>query len=231
MRRKTFVFLAFVIGLGIVSLSIWRTQPVFVTLAADDEVVAEEVVEGTISAIKVSDSENEYSLAYPGVLPDHPLYFLKMIRDRIQLLVTRDPLKRAELMLHYADKRIAASLVLAEKGKSGLAVSTAAKAEKYLEQVVGEVEKADSDNKDTSSFYEKLVQASNKHKKVLVGIKSRVPDEVGEAVDNSMAISEAVYEKAVGVVGEDSDEVSEIEDIEEIGEDEEVEQVEVGEDQ
>ena len=73
-----------------------------------------------------------YALPHPGLLPGHPLYRLKMIRDQIRLFFTNQPTRRASLLLHYADKRLAAAGVLATEGKLGLASETAAKAEMYL---------------------------------------------------------------------------------------------------
>ena len=46
-----------------------------------------------------------YELAYPGLLPDHPLYFFKVIRDKVVSLLINDPSKRAEFNLLTSDKR------------------------------------------------------------------------------------------------------------------------------
>ncbi len=72
----------------------------------------------------------DYFLAYPGMLPDHPLYFLKMARDRVWLWLTPDPLKKAELLLLFADKRLGAGKALIEGNKIKLGVTTVTKAEK-----------------------------------------------------------------------------------------------------
>src|SRR3989304_6415715 len=53
------------------------------------------------------DNKIVYQLPYPGILPDHPLYTLKAVRDRIQVFLTRDNLKKAEIYLLYSDKRLA----------------------------------------------------------------------------------------------------------------------------
>ena len=51
-----------------------------------------------------------YPLAYPGILPDNPLYPLKMLRDRIVFFLINDPFKKAEFNLLQADKRLGAGL-------------------------------------------------------------------------------------------------------------------------
>jgi hypothetical protein len=82
------------------------------------------------------ESKVEYYLPYPGILPDSPIYKIKAVRDQIKLWTTLDSIKKARLQLLYADKRINAALALKEGGKQVLAVSTATKAEKYLESAV-----------------------------------------------------------------------------------------------
>lgn len=100
-----------------------------------------------------------YYLPYPGILPDHPLYWVKMTRDRLQLLLIADKELKAEKMLLYADKRLGAGWALIEGQKADLGVTTLTKAEKYLEQAakLGE----------NQSFKEKINKARLKHQEVL----------------------------------------------------------------
>ena len=198
MKRNVLVLFVFLFGVSVAGVSIWRSRPALVTLAAQSEAESQEVVVEE----RLAEAADEYPLPYPGILPDHPLYFLKMIRDRIQLWLTRDALVRAELMLHFGDKRIASALDLAEKGKAGLASSTATKAEIYLERAVGEAERSTEAGKDTQEFYERFVRASSKHEKVLIGILARVPDEAKSSVEESLEKSRSGYQRAVEVVGE-----------------------------
>jgi hypothetical protein len=200
MKRYLLALLALLFGVSVVGLSIWRSRPPILTLAAENESSVEEIVVETEPAEVLE--EDDYSLPYPGILPDHPLYFLKMIRERVRLWLTRDALVRAELMLHYADKRVAASLSLAEKGKAGLAASTATKAEMYLEQALGEAELAAGSGKDTSEFYERALLSSEKHQKVLVGVLSRVPDEAKSVVEAALETNRSGQQRIVEVVGE-----------------------------
>jgi hypothetical protein len=199
MKRYLFSLLALLFGVSVVGVSIWRSRPPIVTLAAENESSVEEVV-GETEPVEVL-KEDDYSLPYPGILPDHPLYFLKMIRDRVRLWLTRDTLARAELMLHYADKRIAASLSLAEKGKAGLAASTATKAEMYFEQALDEAERAADSGKDTSEFYGKALLSSEKHRKVLVGVLSRVPDEAKSVVESALETNRLGQQRIAEVIG------------------------------
>lgn len=68
--------------------------------------------------------EVEYTLPYPGILPDHPLYFLKSLRDSIINLLITDPLKKAEFAKLRSDKFIGMGSMLVKKGNWDLAVKT-----------------------------------------------------------------------------------------------------------
>lgn len=76
-----------------------------------------------------------YELPYPGILPDNPLYFVKIVRDRIIEFLTRDNIKKAQLYLLFSDKRAASALVLVQNGKNSLAITTLSKGEKYFDQI------------------------------------------------------------------------------------------------
>ena len=86
--------------------------------------------EATGSSETVSKNKDiEYTLPYPGILPDSPLYFLKTARDKIVSFLISDPLKKAEFNLLAADKRLNSGIFLFNKGKEKykLALSTISK--------------------------------------------------------------------------------------------------------
>src|SRR4030067_2121577 len=74
----------------------------------------------------------EYNLPYPGILPDHPLFIIKSIRDKILEFTTRDNSKKAELYLLLSDKRAAMVMPLAKNGKDKLAVTSLKQTEEYF---------------------------------------------------------------------------------------------------
>ncbi len=132
MKRFVFSLLAIVIGFFIVAfsaLSVGRSQ-----VGASEELAASDSGELVGSEVGTSEANmgEDYYLPYPGILPDHSLYFLKMIRDRFRLVVTRDQAAKFDLLVLYADKRIGAAEVLVKGGKDNLGVTTAIKAERYL---------------------------------------------------------------------------------------------------
>lgn len=108
-----------------------------------------------------------YYLPYPGILPDHPLYAIKMVRDKIWLWLTTNMQKKAEVELLFADKRLGAGKVLIEGNKVSLGITTIEKAEKYLEQSINQLEEAAKQGKDVKIQVEKIKIASLKHQEVI----------------------------------------------------------------
>lgn len=140
----------------------------------------------------------DYYLAYPGILPDHFLYPIKMIRDRILLFLTTDALKKAELYLLFADKRIGAAKSLIEGGKEKLGVTTATKAEKYLEKAINQEEIAQKSNKETTVFLEKLGKATRKHEEILEELQTKVKEQARETIEATLKHSRQNQEEVRG---------------------------------
>lgn len=136
--------------------------------------------EGASSAGDVTQEQpSTYTLPYPGMLPDNPLYSLKMLRDRIVLFLIADPVKRAEFNLLQADKRLQAGVYLwrEEPEKTELAISTISKGENYFEQAIGDTRQAIAEGKVTDQIQGDLEQAAKKHTEVLQQVYKEIPSE------------------------------------------------------
>jgi len=116
----------------------------------------------------------DYSLPYPGILPDNPLYFLKAIRDRIISFIISDPVKKAEFNLLTSDKRIYASLMLAEKDKPALAISTLSKGNNYFHNAIGNASEAKKMGKDVDTVLHNMEKSIKKHQEVLEMVEGKV---------------------------------------------------------
>ncbi len=143
---------------------------------------AQNISSSSANSTSSSDTQKQsidYTLPYPGILPDNPLYPLKMIRDRIVLFLINDSSKRAEYYLLQADKRLQAGVFLYRKDprKISLALDTLGKAEQYLSKAVKEVSRAKQEKKDVGWLLGKLQQASLKHEEVLLLFERSIPKE------------------------------------------------------
>jgi len=67
------------------------------------------------------------------MLPDHPLYAVLMVRDRVGLW-SASPEEKVPLKVTYAEERRERAMALLDQGQHSLAVSTFSKSQKYLLQ-------------------------------------------------------------------------------------------------
>jgi hypothetical protein len=198
-KDVTLVMALLVFALGILATSIWQTAAQSVSENYQVVSLNEEGLEGVQGqATEAAQEEVNYFLAYPGILPDHLLYPLKMIRDRIMLFLTTDPLKKAELYLLFADKRLEASRMLIEKGKLDLGLETLTKAEKYLEQAIDQEKVAQQAGKKTEDFLNRLSLATRKHEQVMLSFEEKIS-----------TTTKPVYEKALQYAREGQQRVKE----------------------
>lgn len=122
----------------------------------------------------------QYDLAFPGMLPDHQLYKLKVLRDKVRVMFTKDPQTRIRLHLLHADKGILATAILLEKGNVTLANQTALKAEHQITLLINYLPLAGF-RKD-SELLTKLKTASLKHQEVLGVLINRLPADSQETL-------------------------------------------------
>lgn len=120
----------------------------------------------------------DYTLPYPGLLPDSPIYFLKTARDRIISFLISDPLKKAEFNLLQADKRLAAGVYLANKNKYGLANTTISKGENYFESAIAKAEEAKKLGFVVSSLAANLQNSARKHQEVIKELEEKTKGEL-----------------------------------------------------
>lgn len=139
----------------------------------------------------------DYYLPYPGVLPDHFLWPVKVLRDKLWLFVTRDSRKRADLLLLFADKRIGMGRELIRGGKPELGVSTVEKGEQYLQEAFDEGEKAKSRGADTTDLLTRLAKASLKHMEEIENMVMFAPEDAKPVLNKIADMPKGVYEKAV----------------------------------
>lgn len=70
------------------------------------------------SVITQAELELAGSLPEPGILPDHPLYFLKRAGERVRLFLAFNDEDKASLHLNFAKLRLAETMKMAGKNKT-----------------------------------------------------------------------------------------------------------------
>lgn len=114
------------------------------------------------------EKKSEYLLPFPGILPDHPLYFLKQVRDGIMDRLIVDPLRKAEFHVLQADKRLNMGKLLIEQGKGSLAEVTISKGENYIQRAVSGLAAFKSTGRPVpANLIDRLTRSMEKHVEVL----------------------------------------------------------------
>lgn len=147
-------------------------------------------------------SDVSYSLPYPGILPNSPLWPLKVLRERLALYFTSDPLEKAQRTLFLADKRLAASSELFSQGDYPGGVATVTRAEKYLEEALLEGRDADVKGEDASGFFETLSKASLTHRQVLEEMMKTAPSDAKPVLNKTLDYPKSVYEQTMHALNE-----------------------------
>lgn len=114
----------------------------------------------------------DYKLPYPGMLPDNSLYKLKVLRDKIMLLLIKDTDKKAQYYLLLANKQFLMSKMLVDKGKILLARETALKAENQITLMTMAFKFANQVPK--TIFLNEVKLATLKHQELLKEIIAKV---------------------------------------------------------
>jgi hypothetical protein len=118
-----------------------------------------------------------YELPYPGMLPDNPLYVLKVIRDGIVKFLINDPMQKARFSILNADKRIYAGKMLVDHGKDQLAVETITKSNNYFDDALAAIKTAKSKNPkstDINPLLDQFKTSIQKHEELIEGIKESI---------------------------------------------------------
>ncbi len=187
MKRFLFAFGVFAVAFLILLISIFDSSAITYSLSQ----VPPQPFEGS------GESKVDYIFPYAGnVLPDSPLWGLKALRDKIWLGMTTSPLRRAQLALLFADKRIVMAENLFRKGEHDIAMSTFLKGERYLPIAVEEEKIARNRGINTDAFLEKLATSALKHKEVAEYLIQLAPDNVGPLIISMEVYADNAYEAA-----------------------------------
>lgn len=146
------------------------------------------LVQGSFAEASTQSAIIKYDLAYPGILPNNPLYKLKVIRDRITAALITDPYKKVDFYLLQTDKGILATAMLIDKNKIDLALQTALKAEHNYTLLTQQLYKFRQ--KPNVDFFKKLKTAALKHQEVLNSLVKRVPENEKQTFKNVIYFSQ-----------------------------------------
>lgn len=126
--------------------------------------------------ISVKSELVEYTLPYPGILPDHPLFVLKSIRDNLWVFLSRGNQKKAELYLLFSDKRAAMAVSLSKKGKWEASATSLSIAEKQFRKILAVVDNSKKQGSGPPGDFIQTLKLSNaKHRQIIESLLKDAP--------------------------------------------------------
>lgn len=172
----------FIMKQGVIKLFLALAIVVLTNSQTTSIVRAQEVV--------ITGENVEYMLEYPGLLPDHPLYMLKNIRDRVTFFLNRDYIKKAELLLLYSDKKIHAATLLSQKGKWQLATQTLIESERMFADIPEHVITAKKQGTRAPEALSLDLKLSNqKHRQIIETFLKEAPGGERAEIENALRIN------------------------------------------
>jgi polynucleotide 5'-kinase involved in rRNA processing len=110
----------------------------------------------------------EYTLPYPGILADNPLYIVKNLRDTIMELLIADPVKKIEFYILQSDKDVNAGIFLAAKAKGILALDAVVRADKTSGKAIALTDSLKTKGREIPAYViERLQKSLAKHEEVV----------------------------------------------------------------
>ncbi len=122
-----------------------------------------------VSSASATPTSIDYTLPYPGLLPDSPLYKLKTLRDIVIGWFISDPTQKASFDILQSDKRYAGSLMLldSEPNQKSLALDTLSKANNYMEDALKNLVAARSQGRAYVDIAQNALMSNQEHQQIL----------------------------------------------------------------
>ncbi len=157
----------------------------------------------------------EVELPEPGMLPGHPLYFLKTWSEGIGTFFTFGDEAKAERMIYLSEKRLAEINELSQQGETELSEKTLARYEEHLNTALQKAQEAKAKGKDVDYLLVKVSEATSKHQDVLLDVHERVPEQAKEAIERAMEQGLRGQEEAMEAISSQQEREKIMEDVRE----------------
>jgi hypothetical protein len=149
---------------------------------------------------KVTGNKSEYTLPYPGILPDHPLYFLKQLRDQIMESLISDSLRKIEFYILQGDKLTNSGIFLSTKNNETLVVEVFSRAQKSMQKAIFATTAFTEKGKVLPGYIkERLVQSLMKHNEVLSELAGNTTGSQKDSYSGLLEAGKELEARAAGI--------------------------------
>lgn len=148
-----------------------------------------------LPTIVIAQTSNE--LPEPGMTPDNALYFFKIWWEKIVVFLTFNPMKKAEKLLKYAERRLVEAQKMIEKGKTKYVDKLMEQYQKKINQAMEIAQKQEKKGQDVEALMQKVIQTGSKHIQVLNNLLTKVPEAAKKGIQNAISASQKGYQQAI----------------------------------
>ncbi|MFW6193598.1 MAG: DUF5667 domain-containing protein, partial [Gemmatimonadota bacterium] len=132
----------------------------------------------------------------PGILPDHPLYFMTSMSESIGTFFTFGDVEEAERALTLSEKRLAEAHAFAVQGKPDEAARAVERYREKLALALDEAEEARAEGDDADDVLADVSEKTPGHQAVLAEVYERVPEQARPGIERAMQASERGHSRA-----------------------------------
>jgi hypothetical protein len=141
------------------------------------------------SPSSVIEQKVEYTLPYPGILADNPLYIVKNLRDKIMEMLIADPIKKVEFYILQSDKDVNAGMFLAAKAKGTLALSAVTRANTTTGTAIALADSLKTQGRELPAYVvERLQNSLAKHEEVVRDLLNSAADAQKAGYQNAITV-------------------------------------------
>lgn len=142
----------------------------------------------------------EYTLPYPGILSNHPLFPLKMVRDWIFERLITDPMRKTEFYILQADKRLAMAIAFMSSVQQEEAVVAVDDAREFMQKAVTTAQSARSAGQEIPGhIMDRFERSTAKHMEVVEGFASQAEEMQSAAFRESITAFETLQNAAAAL--------------------------------
>lgn len=145
----------------------------------------------------------EAGIYTPKLLPDNPFYFLKGIKEKIELFLAQSPEAKAEKYAELATRRVAETKQLINKGKPEFVERLMEKHKEHLGKAEEKIEEAKEKGRDVERILAIVAEAASIHQAVLIEVYEKVPEQAQEAIEHAIEVSNKGQEKALEAISKE----------------------------
>ncbi len=166
--------------------------------------IVDNIAEETENAL--ADNQIQEELVSPGLLPGHPLYFLKSVSEGLGNLFAFGENNQAKRAMVLAEKRLSEAQALMAQGEIELAEQAINRYQEQFSHAFSFAQRAKEKGKNTDEVMAKIAENTLRHQAVLSRVYEQVPEEAKGAIEKAMENGLRGHEQALQNISQETTE-------------------------